>query len=702
MSRMQISKSGGGSSSMSSSSSSSRTISGGGSSGGMGMSGGMSGGMMGGTSGGVSEKTVVTVTETTSGSSGQTYGTGGDDSIETYYRSSMNPRTTVISRTQAGVTGSSTQKRGRVEVRQPSGSGAFSFSSADVTAMRGEREKEKKDMQDLNERFAGYIEKIRFLEAQNRKLAQELETLKSRWGKETIEIKKRYEGELLEARNLVDDLTKEKAKWQLRANTLQDELTGIKERYEDLVRRTEIDRETISKQHQQMADYESEINLLRRRISFLEEEHKRDKETIKTLNADIMRLRVDLDDETLQRIDKENRLQTLEEELAFLKSIHEQELREMAALAYKDTTAENREFWKSELAIAIRDIQNEYEDRLGSIKGELETHFTMKLNETRTSGAKSGLETAHYKDETKKLRNQLGELRARISELEAQNGNLQREYDMLLREYQDKESQWEAERTDLTIQLNQKIQELESMSITLNELLDAKLSLELEIIAYRKLLEGHEGSLSQTVEKWYEWMRTHGTETHLKWLESYQSEIGGGGGAGSGGAGSGGGGGGGGGGAGGGGGGGSGGAAMQMSMSMSGGSSGSAGSGSMAAKTSYQRTAKGDVAIKEASADGRHVILENTGNKPHNLTGWRVKRDIDDGKQEFSFDFPSYTLGGGGSVKIYAKGGMKRGERDAFELKEVTWGVGTNVTTFIYNKEGEEKATYMQMTTYTA
>ena len=58
--------------------------------------------------------------------------------------------------------------------------GFANVSHTGVTNVKSSREKEKKEMQDLNERFANYIEKSRFLEAQNKKLGSELDALKVR------------------------------------------------------------------------------------------------------------------------------------------------------------------------------------------------------------------------------------------------------------------------------------------------------------------------------------------------------------------------------------------------------------------------------------------------------------------------------------------------------------------------------------------
>ena len=65
---------------------------------------------------------------------------------------------------------------------------------------------------------------VRFLEAQNRKLADELEKLKAKWGKETSQIKAMYQAELDEARKLLDDATKEKARLEVRVASLEEQL----------------------------------------------------------------------------------------------------------------------------------------------------------------------------------------------------------------------------------------------------------------------------------------------------------------------------------------------------------------------------------------------------------------------------------------------------------------------------------------------
>ena len=151
------------------------------------------------------------------------------------YRTSLAPRSTLIHRTSYSPIKPSASnqivQQSFTYGANPFGAGVYGpVANTGMKDVVDTRNREKKDMQDLNERFASYIEKVRFLEAQNRKLADELEKLKQKWGKETTAIKAMYQAELDEARRLLDEAEKEKARYQIRSDTLEEQLNELREK----------------------------------------------------------------------------------------------------------------------------------------------------------------------------------------------------------------------------------------------------------------------------------------------------------------------------------------------------------------------------------------------------------------------------------------------------------------------------------------
>jgi len=544
-------------------------------------------------------------------------------------------------------------------------SGAYAtVTTTGVNAVKQSRDREKKDMQDLNERFASYIEKVRFLEAQNRRLADELEKLKAKWGKETTQIKAMYQAELDEARRLLDDAEKEKARLEIRVASLEEQLEELRQKLNEANRAVVESREKIEKQNQQLSDYEAEINLLRRRLETLEGDREKDKRTIATLQDALNRARIDLDNETLLHIDAENRRQTLEEELEFLKSVHEQELKELAALAYRDTTAENREFWKNEMGQALREIQQVYDEKLDIMRGEMETFYNLKVQEFRTGATRQNMEAVHSKEESKRLRTQLTELRDKLNDLEARNGQLQRELDQLRREKEERERELEDENRELRTEVAKLRAELEAILKELQDIMDTKLGLELEIAAYRKLLEGEENRLGlrQIVDQFVysQDQRSQQSASNLYGHSDHSLSD----------------------------------SAMRMSQVVK---------GEMSAKTTYQRSAKGPVSISECSSDGKFIVIENTGRKEESLGGWVLKRNIDGhDRYEYTLD-QSCVMRAGAKIKIWAQGQKPlTAPASDIESDQPTWGVGANIKTTLINQAGEDRATHMQKTIYTS
>ena len=151
---------------------------------------------------------------------------------EPAYRPKLTQRSLVIQRGGSMPHGSMSMQKSMQYAPMNVGHGAYqAVSAVGITNVKSSRDREKKDMQDLNERFASYIERVRFLEAQNRKLADELDKLKAKWGKETTAIKAMYQAELDEARRLLDDAEKEKARLQIRATTIEQDLEELREKW---------------------------------------------------------------------------------------------------------------------------------------------------------------------------------------------------------------------------------------------------------------------------------------------------------------------------------------------------------------------------------------------------------------------------------------------------------------------------------------
>jgi intermediate filament protein if len=616
-------------------------------------------------------RTTVYETKTSSSSSYNT------DNV-TPYRAVIAPRNLVIQRTAAGGGGGGSSSRliersvGMSYAGAPSGAYA-NVTNTGVTAVKSSREREKKDMQDLNERFASYIEKVRFLEAQNKRLADELDKLKAKWGKETTQIKAMYQAELDEARKCLDDADKEKARLEIRVASLEEQLEEMRTRLGEANRAVIEERERNERQNQQLSDYEAEINLMRRRLEILESDREKDKKHIATLQDALNRARVDLDNETLLHIDAENRRQTLEEEIEFLKAVHEQELKELAALAYRDTTAENREFWKNEMGQALREIHQVYDDKLDGMRGELETFYNLKIQEFRTGATKQNMESVHAKEESKRLRTQLTEQRDRLNDLDAKNAALMRELDSLRREKEERERELESENSEFKMEIAKLRAEMEAILKELQGIMDSKLGLELEIAAYRKLLEGEESrqGLRQIVDSL---AATQESRLESQMAYSSQSAYSGGG---------------------------------SSSSAYGGGSAGSDTTtrvsqvlkGEMSAKTTYQRSAKGPISISECAADGKFIALENTGRKEENLDGFKIRRNIDGvDKNEFPLDY--VTIQPMAKIKVWAAGCKPpNGPPTDLEYYD-NWGTGSAIKTTLVNQLGEDRATHVQKTVY--
>ncbi len=218
--------------------------------------------------------------------------------------------------------------------------------------------------------------------------------------------------------------------------------------------------------------------------------------------AEIQRITAELDSETLQRVQLENEKNGLEEELSFLRQMHSQELEDLRQKSFLDVGLDSSQFFKSELANAIREIRGEYEQINNSQRADMEQWYRMKIQEVQTRGRPEAADTIIAREETRKLRSAVSDQRREIANMKARNAEL----DARIKEIEELLLTEQKDGQQLIDEKESEIKELRRRQAELladyEELTKMKTTLEEEIHTYRRLLEGEgeKEGLKQVVE----------------------------------------------------------------------------------------------------------------------------------------------------------------------------------------------------------
>ncbi|XP_074117593.1 keratin, type I cytoskeletal 16 [Sminthopsis crassicaudata] len=313
---------------------------------------------------------------------------------------------------------------------------------------------EKVTMQNLNDRLASYLDKVRALEEANTDLEVKIRDWYQRQRPSEQKDYSPYFRTIEELKNKILTATTDNAQTVLQIDNARLAADDFRNKYEH------------------------ELALRQ------------------TVEADINGLRRVLDELTLARTDLEMQIESLKEELVYLKKNHEEEMNALRGQTGGDVSVEMDAAPGINLSQVLSDMRDQYEQIAEKNRRDVEAWFLSKTEELNREVASNSELVQSSKTEISELRRTLQGLEIELQSQLSMKASLENNLEETKGRYCLQLSQIQGLIGSVEEQLAQLRCEMEQQSQEYKILLDVKTRLEQEISTYRRLLEGEDAHLS--------------------------------------------------------------------------------------------------------------------------------------------------------------------------------------------------------------
>ncbi|XP_049908680.1 lamin L3 isoform X1 [Epinephelus moara] len=517
------------------------------------------------------------------------------------------------------------------------------------TSPRLSRVQEKDELRHLNDRLANYIQRVQELESERSSILFQLEEKDESKSREMGNVRRLYEEELADVRKSLDVLAGERARLQIDYGNLCEEYRKLQTRNQkkegDLANALAQWRKLEVSLSSKDAEYTKLLSENRR----LNDDFTDLQGQLENVEGALADTKNQLSSEILRRVEMENQVQTLKEQLELQRNISEQEMLEIRSRHESrlvEVDSGRRTEFESKLAETMQQLRQDHESQLQQYKEEIERNYSSKLQNAQQAVLDKNNAASSTRDE-------LETTKLRVESLSSQLQQYQKDKMVLESRFQELERTLDREREVWQQRLGQKEQELLNMRSQMyaqledyENLLDVKLALDMEINAYRKMLEVEEQRLQLSPSP--------SQHTAIPRMSHEHSSR-----------------------------------RVRGKKRKHEGASGS----SPAYKMSSRSTEHGTVSIAEVDIEGKYVRLKNNSEAEQPLGGWVVRRTYPD-SGDLSFHIPSSCiLTAGQTLTIWAAGAEAEADSGDLILQgHRSWGPVTDVRVILLNPNHEEMA----------